>query len=99
MGGRETFPPLCMGAIMNTKEIEVLERLMDGGYKDLPSYCADWRAASGHSQTDVGEKCGLTKGTISRFERGQIKSTVAIYGYAACGMPIPKDLVIKYLAP
>ena len=83
---------------MTYEEIRVMEKLMDGGYDNLPAYCADWRAASGISQSEVGERCGLTKGTISRFERGHIKSSVAISGYAACGMPVPRDLVVKYLA-
>lgn len=81
---------------MASKEINVIEEAMRGGYETLPHYCQEWRVSKGISQVEIAARSGVSKSCVSRFESGSVKSTTALSGYLALGMPLPHDLALNY---
>lgn len=63
----------------------------------LPEYCRAWRLIAGIKQSEIAERVGVDRSSISRFESGKLHSNKVISGYAGMGMPLPYDLVVQYL--
>lgn len=82
---------------MTEQENALINSLIRGEYKTLPSFCREWRKCKGFTQEYVGSRSGASRSTISRFESDELFSNKALAGYVSLGMPIPYDLTLKYL--
>lgn len=82
---------------MTNQENDVINKLINGNYDTLHNYCKEWRESKGYTQEYIALKGKTSKSTVSRFESGTIISNKALSGYTNLGMPIPYDLMCKYL--